>query len=213
MTNILQKNKYLILIGIAISALVVGLIWGNYTQIEKVNGYSTLNDSCKTATATSTPVGVFNVPNLNWLTPGTGTTTLFCRTDSAKNMKVLLWEVASSTRTTYNMAISDSQDGVDYYERGGSLLEFNQNSTTTNLVSNSVLIHQFASSTIEAQQNVGFYGRGTTSAKLISFEIPTLGAKFVKVTYFLTGNLGTGEAIATSTNGALWSGFVNNVEQ
>lgn len=196
-------SKILTLAAAALILMGILVVNSNTELAKKVRGFNSLARDCATANATSTVVGVFNVPNLNYMTPGTGTTTLDnCAVASKDSLAVYAWLVASSTKTDYGLLVSRSMDGVDYYQGENSLT---LNATTTSAVSQSLFKYVFASSTVEASQSVGFYGRGTTTAKLLRFNVPTLGANYVRLTFFLGGNLGTGEAVATSTNGAVWA--------
>ena len=194
MSETKQNYKYLLL-ATAILSIFTGLVWGNMEQIKKAFGFASLVtdlSACKTASATTT---------LNSLTPGLATTTgatISCPVESSNFARIFAWEVASSTKTRYNYLIEDTIDGVDYFERGGSLT---LNATTTQLTNNQLFSHAFASSTIETQIEVNFGGRGTTSAKLLVFDIPTLGARKLKVSAYLSE--ADGNSLATSSDNGM----------
>ena len=200
--NTIKENKTYI-IGIAVMALLVGVVIGNYQQVSKALGYATLdeNNGCKSANATT---------SLNWLRPGTGTTTVQCGTGSAEKVRIFAWLVASSTQTQYDFVVSDSMDNKDFHQRAGSLI---LNATTTQLTNHSEFQYKFASSTKEEQISVGFGGRGTTSAKLISFEVPTLGANYLRITSSLIDADPPLQTATSSDNGALWLSIITNTQQ
>lgn len=147
-------------------------------------GYNILTDNtgCFSSSATTSP---------KYMTSQTGTTTVSCGTGNDESMRVFSWLIASSTATKYAFRVERSLDGIDWYQDAGELMNtdlmsFTANATSTQLVNQTEFIYPFASSTKEAELTVGVGGHATTSAKLLSFEIPTTGSKFIRIVSYLT---------------------------
>jgi len=152
---------------------------------------------CKTATATST---------LNYMTPGTATTTLTCVLggDGADSARLLVQVNASSTNTRYNLYVEESTDGLDWYP-----LPVAEGATTTNpysLAMRAYATFDFASSTIGG--TAGLFGASTTYEGFTSinnrnhYEL-AIPVTMQRVRVYATLASTTGSA-ATNHNGAIW---------
>ena len=172
---------------------------------EKPLGGVVLDRSCSTGGTASTTLVSLGAA-------GTATTSMDCLVGRSEVLRVNAWLVASSTDTHYRFLVARSSDLKDYYQDGGSLLSLNVNATTTQLNSFTELGYKFASSTKETQINVNFSGTGTTSAKLITFEIPSRGADSIRITTYLQTSKINGLA-TTSDSGMFWMEGVRGAEK
>ena len=184
-----------LLSGAALLILMAQLLAG--TPNEKPLGVSAiLGASCRTNGAASTSPASLGAA-------GTATSTLDCPVGGADVLRVNAWFIASSTQTNYRILVSKSNNDIDVYQEGGSLLSLTANATSTNLRNFTEFNYQFASSTKETQIEVNFSGTGTTSAKLLTFEIPTKGANLIRLTTYLQTTKLYGVS-TTSDSGMFW---------
>ena len=185
-----------LLSGAVLFVFLAQLLVGNNSPKDSNLAGALLGRNCSTNGAASTsPVTLSSA--------GAATSTVDCFLGGSNVLRVNAWLIASSTDTHYRFLVARSNDNKDFYQEGGSLLTLNANATTTQLNSFTELGIKFASSTKETQVNVNFGGTGTTSAKLITFEIPTRGANYVRVSTYLQTSKIWGVA-TTSDGGMLW---------
>src|SRR3990167_355779 len=145
------------------------------------------------ATATST---------LNYMTPGTATSTVTCElgTDGSKSAVLVVEVNATSTNTTYVLGVEESMDSQDWFP-----VTLGQIASTTNPFNLSVVApgrfqYQFASSTIGGVAvTTGTLGvAGTNNRNHFSLDIPV---RMDRVRVWASLATTTGDA---GDNGAVW---------
>ena len=195
-----------LLLGATLLLLLAQLLSRTPIEESKSLGASgPLGRSCSSDVATTT---------LNYMTPGTGTTTITCLAGRSESLRILAILVGSSTQTNYRFRAEDSVDGVDYFARLASVRELATTTSLSSTVAEYSLV--FASTTAGSFTLANFGGLASTSASLISFDIPTLGSNYVRVVSYLAGTP-TADTnpinTATSTRGAIWFQGVAGAEK
>lgn len=179
-----KKYKIAIAVGVLLSFLTAGVAYANP---------SIFAPGASTSAATSTPAFVGS---------GVATTTLSydayapltnTKQYAANKVGLLVQLAASSTATTYNMAIEYSQDGIDWY-RNFTVDPNGLGTTTTPYIvqTPSSISWKFASSTIGGASLTNANSATSTAA----FIIPT-PFRFVRIVGTMTGGAG-----------AVWMQFV-----
>lgn len=145
----------------------------------------------QTATATTSP---------SYMTAGTATTTLTLDTYSSGNSRaaysatLLIQLAASSTATTLRTNIEYSQDGVDWYQDGGSLFP---NFATTSKPFDIGQVNQFSLTYASSTAGLGAVPASqATTTRAVKINTPT---RYVRAVFTLP----TGSAA-----GAVWAQFV-----
>ena len=188
-------NNKITIVAIALFALMSGLLLWNQikTETDQVLGRNLLGRTCSTNSSASTSPASLG-------TPGSATSTVDCPVFGSKSLRVNAWLIASSTGSVYRTIVSFSNDGTDFYQVSG---ELSSSATTTNLVDFKEVTYKFASTSRETQLNVNFSGTGTTSAKLVSFEITNEGANWVRLaTYLVESDVNSFST--SSDSGMIW---------
>lgn len=152
----------------------------------------------QTASASSTPAGAFQG---NFMTPGTATSSLAFDSYAAgqpfvtDQAALLLQFVSSSTASQVNINLEYSQDGVDWYQDGGTFENAFATSTKPfNLAQVNQYILPSSTSTVPGLGLPSATGATTTRAILV--KTPT---RFVRAVFSIPGGFG---------NGAIWSQWV-----
>lgn len=180
-------------------AIVALFVLGGYVSVNKVKANPIFAPiTVQTATATTTPV---------FMTPGTATTTLVLDTYSsgnsrlAMNATLLVQFLGSSTASILNINTQYSQDGIDWYQDGGSLTNnFATTSKPFDIGQVNTFNFTYSSTTASLAVNPGL-GVGTTTAnRAVRVNTPT---RYVRALFTLP---------IGSTNGAIWSQFVPTKE-
>lgn len=176
-------KKYLIIIA------VIGIFGITGTALANPSYFST---GVKTDTETS---------SVDYLTPGTGTTTLTYdtyvsgQTTKADSAALLTQFAGSSTAAILGINLEYSQDGIDWYKDNLDL-----GATTTQSVSlNTAKSYSwnFASSTVGG--GVVTNANGATSTKIFTVKTPT---RYIRAIYTITG-----------ANGAIWATLIPSKER
>ena|SRR3990167_5053619 len=167
---------------------LIVLLGGGYTAGDRL-GYFNTDSNCRTGTATT---------SLLWMTPGTATTTLTCTTGSASNLRVNAILVGSSSQSThYRYRVERSMNNIDWYTDLNTLTQSATTTAVTGQFADNVIAFSTSTNPIAGtSQDIGFGGRGTTTANFVNFNIPTLGSKYTRVVFYLT---------IGGRNGAIWA--------
>lgn len=179
---------------ISIITVAIILFVGGYISIQKVKANPIFAPiTVQTATATS---------SLIYMTPGTATTTLTLDTYSsgnsrlAMNATLLVQFVGTSTASILNIFPQYSQDGIDWYQDGGSLIN---NFATTTKPFDIGQVGPF-NYTFSSTSPSFVAGNNTTSTRAVRVNTPT---RYVRAVFTLP---------IGSANGAIWAQFVPTKE-
>lgn len=175
-----------------ISIIIIAAVFvlGGYASINVVKANPTFAPvTVQTATATST---------ITYMSPGVATTTLTLDTYSsgnprlAYNATLLIQFVGTSTASILNTNIQYSQDGIDWYQDGGSLTN---NFATTTKPFDIGQVNTFNYTFSSTSPSLGA-AISATSTRAVRVNTPT---RYVRALF--TMPIG-------SANGAIWAQFV-----
>lgn len=192
--------SYLVSALIVIGLMAGGVILFGQPLLSKA-AQMVFKTDCKTASATST---------LNYMTPGTATTTVTCAMggDGANTAVLAIQVNASSSLTAYNIYAEESMDGQDWYP-----IAVNQSASTTNpyhLGARAYSSFLFASSTSGGGTLGNLFGASTTfegfqavaNRNHYTIDIPV---RMQRVRAYAALPIG-------SANGAIWMQIIPRVE-
>src|SRR3990167_1045093 len=180
------KNTWFVAVGVVLAVAVI-VLWGSQKVGAAISQF--FPSDCYTAAATTT---------LNFMTPGTATTTLACNMggEGAKEAVVVAQVHASSTATEYLFGIEESMDGIDWYPI--SAQQIASSSPIFSLYDKGTVRYTYASTTIGGVAEAENALNG--SRNNISFSVPT---RMSRVRVFV-GLASSTNAVPARSNGAIW---------
>jgi hypothetical protein len=184
-----MKKRLLRLLGIGLVVAGMGVLALCISSLPEANANPSKLTICSTDPefATTSPTHVAS-STLEFMTAGTGTTTLSCSTDGmdAFDLRILL--KASSTKTNLRGHVAYSDNNTDWYIASVPLTE---NATTTTYAQGEMSMH-FASSTPEDSG-------GNADTMWLTIPFRDIAARYTKVKLYLPPG---------SLNGAVYTEIV-----
>lgn len=180
-----EKIKIFLFLSLAFVMVVSSILLSNPKRVGAVNSTIPYLQDCFTATATT---------SVNFMTPGTATTTLDCNVAKATNGASEVWETAnllvqlhssSSPSTSFKYRFLFSDDNINW---------FSETATTTDSrgLFNDYLLAPTASSSERST-----IGNGTATSSMTSLLIPIpTKARYVRTLFYIPQG---------SLNGAVWA--------
>ncbi len=199
----LKQNKHIWVIG---SIITLALVSAAYITSDKAsaNPLMVVSSSCVKQTSS------VSTSTVNYMTPGVGTTTLTYDSYCGGNNQItdgatlLVYQLASSTVSSVDIAVEYSNDSTDWYE---NKIDAMVATTTTPIAIGPIsnFVYKYSSTT---PGKIGVPAALNYGSRIVSLYTPT---RYMRIVFSNT-TLTSGAGVATSLNTAIWAQIVPNKE-